>query len=288
MTTAAELRDTAVELAREAGALVESYAGRVGVAATKSSDVDVVTEADRAVEERIRLWLGLSRSDDAILGEEGDDVPGTSGVRWIVDPIDGTVNFLYGLPEYSVSIAAEVDGEVVAGAVLDVAKSRLYAADTDSGVATCNGVRLGVRGPAPLGQRLVLTGFSYRAEVRAVQGAAVARMLPRVRDIRRHGSCALELCHVAAGDADAYVEEGVNLWDYAAGGLVARLAGARLSVGRGAGGGDLVICAPDHGFEEFSTLVGECGFSALDWGEYPAPTRCSATRTRPVSRPDAG
>jgi myo-inositol-1(or 4)-monophosphatase len=263
MTTAGELRDLAVELVREAGAVVESYAGRAVVQATKSSDVDVVTEADRAVEDRIRMWLGLSRPEDAVLGEEGDDLSGTSGIRWIVDPIDGTVNFLYGLPEYSVSVAAERDGEVVAGAVLDVAKARLYAADVQSGTATCNGVRLGVRRPGPLAQRLVLTGFSYRSEVRAVQGAAVARLLPQVRDIRRHGSCALELCHIAAGSADAYVEEGVNLWDYAAGGLIARMAGARLEVlpGGGAAGGDLVVCGPDHGFEEFLGAVHASGFT---------------------------
>jgi myo-inositol-1(or 4)-monophosphatase len=261
MTSPLALRALAEEVARDAGALIGPYAGAIAVAATKSSEVDVVTAADRRSEELIRARLLAARPDDSILGEEGDDHVGTSGVRWIVDPIDGTVNFLYGLPEFSVSIAAEVDGEVVAGAVLDVAKGRLYSADTETGVASCDGRPLGVRGPAPLGQRLVLTGFSYRSEVRAIQGAAVARLLPHVRDIRRHGSAALELCHLAAGAADAYVEEGVNIWDYAAGGLIARLAGARLEVVLGAGGGDLVICGPDHGFLELLAAVNQAGFA---------------------------
>jgi len=261
MTSPLALRALAEEVALAAGALVERYAGEVGVAATKSSEVDVVTIADQRSEELYRSRLLAARPDDAILGEEGHDHAGTSGVRWIVDPIDGTVNFLYGLPEYSVSIAAEVDGEVVAGVVLDVAKHRLYSGDTETGVASYDGRPLGVRPPAPLGQRLVLTGFSYRSEVRAIQGAAVARLLPLVRDIRRHGSCALELCHVAEGAADAYVEEGVNLWDHAAGGLIARLAGARLEIVQGAAGGDLVICGPAHGFAELATAVGTAGFA---------------------------
>ncbi|WP_460853729.1 inositol monophosphatase family protein [Nocardioides montaniterrae] len=255
------LRELAEAVAREAGTLIESYAGSVGVAATKSSSVDVVTVADREAEELIRERLLAARPDDAILGEEGDDHPGTTGVRWIVDPIDGTVNFLYGLREYSVSIAAEVDGEVVAGVVLDVANGRLYAGDTETGVPTREGTPLGVRPPVPLAQRLVLTGFSYSAEVRAIQGAAVARLLPQVRDIRRHGSCALELCHLAEGSADAYVEEGINLWDHAAGGLIARLAGARLEITVGAGGGDLVVCGPAHGFAELLQAVHAAGFA---------------------------
>lgn len=261
-----ELADLALAVAREAGALVRQHADRgVDVAATKSSSVDVVTLADRASEELIRSRLLAARPDDALLGEEGDDVSGSTGVRWIVDPIDGTVNFLYGLPEYSVSIAAEVDGEVVAGVVLDVAKDRAYVgfADPDlpgGGSVTRDGRPLTVRGPAPLSQRLVATGFAYVPEVRAVQATAVARLVPVVRDIRRHGSCALELCHVAEGSLDAYVEEGVNLWDHAAGGFLARLAGARFEVHPGAAGGDLFVCAPDHGFDELLDAVRDAGF----------------------------
>lgn len=270
--TPGELAALALEVAQEAAGLVREHAARgVGVEATKSSDVDVVTVADRATEELIRARLLAARPDDAVLGEEGDDVAGTSGVRWIVDPIDGTVNFLYGLPEYAVSIAAEVAGpdgpEVVAGVVVDVAKRRAYVGHLDpaapgGGVATRDGAPISVRGPAPLAQRLIATGFAYVAEKRAIQAQAVARLLPHVRDVRRHGSCALELCHVAEGALDGYVEEGVNLWDHAAGGLIARLAGARFGVLPGAAGTDLFVCGPDHGFDTLVEAVRSAGFSA--------------------------
>lgn len=257
----AELAELALGVGREAAALVRDHAARgVAVEGTKSSDVDVVTAADHAVEELIRGRLLEARPDDAILGEEGDDVAGSTGVRWVVDPIDGTVNFLYGLPEYSVSIAAEVDGEIVAGVVVDVAKDRVYAGHV-GGTATRDGVPLSVRGPAPLHQRLLATGFSYRSEVREVQAAATARLLPVVRDVRRHGSCALELCHVAEGTLDGYVEEGVNLWDHAAGGLLARLAGAEVAFLPGAAGGQLVVCGPRHGFDELLRAVKKAGFT---------------------------
>ncbi len=256
----AELLALALSTAEEAAALVrERAAGTVEVAATKSSDVDVVTAADRASEELIRARILAARPDDAFLGEEGDDVAGTSGVRWIADPIDGTVNFLYGLPAYAVSIAAEVDGEVVAGVVVDVARQVVYAGHV-GGAATRDGVPIAVRGPAPLAHRLVATGFSYVREVRAVQAAAVARLLPEVRDIRRGGSCALDLCGVASGTLDGYVEEGVELWDHAAAGLIARLAGARLATLPGAGGRGAVVCGPDHGFEELLSAVRSAGF----------------------------
>ncbi|TWG96968.1 myo-inositol-1(or 4)-monophosphatase [Nocardioides sp. J9] len=255
----AELLDLALAVAREAAQLVrEQAAGVVEVADTKSSDVDVVTAADRASEELIRARILAARPDDSFLGEEGDDVVGTSGVRWVVDPIDGTVNFLYGIPAYAVSVAAEVDGEVVAGVVVDVAHDDVYAA-TAGGPATRNGTPLAVRGPAPLAQRLVATGFSYSAEQRAVQAAGVARLLPLVRDIRRFGSCALDLCHLAAGSVDGYVEEGVNLWDHAAAGLVARQAGARVELAPGAGGRTAVVAAPEHGFDELRRAVVEAG-----------------------------
>jgi myo-inositol-1(or 4)-monophosphatase len=262
-----ELADLALTVAREAALLVREYGDRgVDVAATKSSDVDVVTLADQAAERLIRARLLAARPDDSVLGEEGEDVTGSTGVRWIVDPIDGTVNFLYGLREFSVSIAAEVDGDVVAGVVLDAANDRAYVGYVDPGLpgggsATRDGRPLSVRGPAPVAQRLIATGFSYSAEKRAVQAAATARLLPLVRDIRRHGSCALELCHVAEGALDGYVEEGVNLWDFAAGGLIARLAGARLVVLPGAGGTDLVVCGPDHGFDELVELARSSGFT---------------------------
>ena len=265
---ATELADLALDVAREAAALVaERRRGEVSVAATKTSDVDVVTEADRATEALVRERLLAARPDDAVLGEEGDDVAGTSGVRWVVDPIDGTVNFLYGLPQYAVCLAAEVDGEVVAGVVLDVAKAVEYVArpgEDGRTVALRDGRPIGVGPVRPVDQRLVGTGFSYLREVRVLQGAAVAAMLPRVRDVRRLGSCALDLCHVAEGLLDGYVEEGVHLWDHAAAGLVARAAGARTELGTGAGGLELLVCGPAHGFDELVGLTRDCGFWTVE------------------------
>ena len=261
-----ELLDLALDTARAAAELVaQRRAAGVTVAATKSSVVDVVTEADRASEELIRSRIMAARPDDGFVGEEGSAKTGSSGIRWVVDPIDGTVNFLYGIPAYAVSIAAQSlvgpTPETVAAVVLDVAHATAYTA-TPGGGAFRDGVRLEVRAPAPMGERLVLTGFNYSADTRAIQAAAVGKMLPRVRDIRRQGSCALDLCHVAEGQADAYVEEGVSDWDHAAGALVAAEAGAVVELTTGAGGKDTLVCAPAHGFAEFRTLVAACGFLA--------------------------
>lgn len=262
MTAPEELLALALDVAREAAELLrERRAGEVAVAATKSSSVDVVTEADRASEELIRRRLLEARPEDAFLGEESGSGSGGSGVRWVVDPVDGTVNFLYGLPEYAVSIAAEVDGETVAGVVLNPATGVEYTAVRGGG-AFRDGVPLEVRAPAPLAERLVLTGFSYSPDLRLLQGIAVARMLPRVRDIRRHGAAALELCRIGEGSADAYVEEGLNPWDWAAGLLVATEAGAVAEHLPGGGGLGLVVCAPAHGYDEFRAVVEECGFLA--------------------------
>ncbi len=264
----ARLAELALDLAQAAGRLIrERREQGVTVAATKSSETDVVTETDREVEELIRSLLGEARPDDGLVGEEGHDEPGATGVRWIVDPIDGTVNFLYGIPQYAVSIAAERDGVVVAGVVLDVARETAYVGRRETGpdgqvtvTAHRDGSPISVRAPAPLAQRLIGTGFSYEARIRAVQADAVGRLLPQVRDIRRFGSCALDLCHVAEGLLDGYVEEGVNLWDHAAGALIAEGAGARSELTRGAGGQELLLCAPDHGFDELRRAVEEAGF----------------------------
>jgi myo-inositol-1(or 4)-monophosphatase len=256
----ASLLDLAVATAREAGELVSSMrSDGVDVSGTKSSAVDIVTEADRACEDLILRRLLGARPDDGFLGEEGDDVSSTSGVTWVVDPIDGTVNYLYGLPHYAVSIAAMKNGQVVAGVVLSPLLDVVYAA-TLGGGATLNGVPVRVRSSPPLDQVLVATGFSYEASIRERQGQAVARMLPQVRDIRRLGSCALDVCAVASGQCDAYVEEGAHLWDYAAGGLVAAEAGARFEVWTTGADRDLVVCAPAAGWDDFSALVKDCGF----------------------------
>ena len=265
-TDLTELADLALAVARAAAALVRERAlGTITVADTKTSAIDVVTQADRDTEALVRELILGSRPDDAILGEEGDDVVGTSGVRWVVDPIDGTVNFLYGIPQYAVSLAAEVDGEVVVGVVVDVAKQVEYVARPGADGATValrDGVPIQVGPQRPLEQRLVGTGFSYVTAVKVVQVAAVGRLLPRIRDVRRLGSCALDLCHVAEGRLDGYVEEGVNLWDHAAGGLIARAAGARTATGPGAGGMTVLLCAPSHGFDDLREATLEAGFWA--------------------------
>lgn len=258
-----QLLDLALDVAREAAALVlERRQGGVTVAATKSSIVDVVTEADRASETLIRKRLLAARPDDGFLGEEGSRDAGSSGVTWVVDPIDGTVNYLYGLPQYAVSIAAQVDGRSVAAVVVNAATGVEYTALAGGG-AFRDGVPLVVRPPTALELTLVLTGFSYSQDARAVQAAAVARLLPRVRDIRRLGSCALDLCHVAEGTADAYVEEGVAEWDHAAAALVAVEAGATFELTTGAFGRPAIVCAPVATFERFRSVVAESGFLAM-------------------------
>ncbi len=205
--------------------------GRPEVSATKSSPTDVVTELDRTSEALISRRLLAERPGDAILGEEGGET-GAGRVRWIVDPLDGTVNYLYGLPDWAVSIAAEVDGTVVAGVVAVPAHGEVFTAVRGGGAWLRAGggapARLRCNTGVPLAQALVATGFGYQAARRAVQGAVVAAILPLVRDIRRGGSAAVDLCSVAAGRVDAYYERGVNYWDYAAGGLIATEAGAQL------------------------------------------------------------
>ena len=260
-----ELLEVALEAARAAAALVrERQAAGVTVAATKSSDVDVVTQADRDSEALVRETIRAARPDDAFLGEEGDDEPGTSGVRWIIDPIDGTVNFLYGLPEYAVSIAAERDGHVVAGVVVNAATGVEYTAyrEGDDVVSRRGAEPLRVRADVPLAQRLLATGFSYEAASRETQARALVALLPQVRDIRRHGSCALELCHVAEGRLDGYYEAGVHLWDYAAGALIAQGAGARIEALPGFGGKILVVCGPAAGYDRLRDAVLAAGLGA--------------------------
>lgn len=260
--SSSELLTLAHSTAEEAAALVRARrAGQVEVTTTKSSPIDIVTETDRESEQLIRGRLLRARPDDGFLGEESGAADSTSGVTWVVDPIDGTVNFLYDIPQYAVSIAAAVEGEVVAGVVVDVASQETFCA-TAGGGATRDGTPIAVGEPRPEGMQLVGTGFSYRAQVRAHQASAVADLVGRVRDVRRLGSAALDLCYLAAGRLDGYAEEALNEWDLAAGRLVAREAGARVETRPGAGGTDLVVAAPSAGFDGFSELVRGCGFTA--------------------------
>jgi myo-inositol-1(or 4)-monophosphatase len=208
--------------------------GRPAVTDTKSSPTDVVTEMDRPAEDLIRSQILAARPGDAILGEEGGATgeTGAGRVRWVVDPLDGSVNYLYGLADWSVSIAAELDGTIIAGVVNAPALGEVFTATLGGGAWLHAGdgppVALRCNTGVPLDQALVSTGFGYEVPRRIVQGQVVGALVPRVRDIRRGGSCAVDLCSLAAGRVDAYYERGVNYWDYAAGGLVATEAGAVL------------------------------------------------------------
>ncbi|RKS77624.1 myo-inositol-1(or 4)-monophosphatase [Motilibacter peucedani] len=232
-----DLLALALEAARAATRLlVDERPADLRVTA-KSSPTDPVTEMDRASERLVVETVRAARPGDGFFGEEGSDSAGTTGVVWVVDPIDGTVNYLYGLPHWSVSIAAEVDGTVVAGVVAAPVLGETFVATQGGGafVERADGSRrrLQVTEDVPLERALVGTGFGYAAERRAAQGAVLARLLPQVRDIRRNGSAALDLCDLAAGRLDAYYERGVNRWDTAAAALVAREAGARVGGLRG-------------------------------------------------------
>jgi fructose-1,6-bisphosphatase/inositol monophosphatase family enzyme len=220
------LLDLAVRLAVDASALLREGRTRHLVVDTKSSRTDMVTEVDRASEALIVAGLRAARPHDAIVGEEGTADTGTSGVRWLVDPIDGTTNYLYGYPAYAVSIAAEVAGQVVVGVVADASNGEVFTAVRGSG-ARRDGVALHVVDHAELATALVGTGFSYLADRRARQAQVLTSVLPVVRDVRRAGSAALDLCWVAAGRLDAFYEKGLGPWDLAAGALIATEAGAR-------------------------------------------------------------
>jgi myo-inositol-1(or 4)-monophosphatase len=219
------LVDIATAIGREAGALVQRMRASAVVSFdTKSTSTDVVTEADRASEQLVRTRLSELRPGEPVLGEEeGGTV--VEGLTWVVDPIDGTVNYLYGIPWYSVSIAAQLDGESVAGAVVEPATGCVWTAARGHG-AFLDGVPLEVSATTDLSLSLLGYGFAYRAERRQRQADAWAAMATRVRDLRRAGAASLDLCSVAAGRLDAYAEHGLGRWDWAAGALIAAEAGA--------------------------------------------------------------
>jgi myo-inositol-1(or 4)-monophosphatase len=229
-----ELLALACATAREAGQMLADRSGRAVVVGTKSSPTDVVTEMDQAAERLIRERITEQRPGDAILGEEGGQTGEGALVRWIVDPLDGTVNYLYDLPDWAVSIAAEVAGEIVAGAVCVPRRDVLHYASLGGGAwrvslaagEAANPEQLTANTGVPLARALIATGFGYDPGRRVVQGQVVGAILPKVRDIRRTGACAIELCLLAAGQVDGFYERGVQYWDIAAGSLIAREAGA--------------------------------------------------------------
>ncbi|MCC2322944.1 inositol monophosphatase family protein [Cellulomonas xiejunii] len=266
-----ELVAVAERIAREAGRLVlEGRPETVGVAATKSSAVDVVTAMDLASEDLVRRMLAELRPHDAILGEEGGHRSGTSGVTWVVDPIDGTVNYLYGLPAYAVSVAAVV-GEptpatwtALAGCVHAPATRETWTAGRGLG-AHLDGRRLTVAAAPPLGGCLVGTGFGYVAERRRAQARVLAAVLPRVRDVRRMGAAAIDLCQVATGRLDLYYERGLQPWDLAAGALVVTEAGGVVAGLRGApAGSGMTVAGASERVAELARILEEQEADAPD------------------------
>jgi myo-inositol-1(or 4)-monophosphatase len=264
MTEARELLELATATALQAGGLVaEAQRHVVEVAQTKTSPTDVVTATDVASERLIRERILGVRPDDGFVGEEGDDIVSASGVVWIADPIDGTVNFVYGIPQFSISIAAEVDGQVVAGVVHNPMNGELFTAVRGEG-AWLGDVRLTGSACSDIAKALVGTGFGYEADIRTAQAAEIARLLPMVRDIRRMGSAALDLCYVACGRYDAYVERGLHSWDLAAGQLVVEESGGRVEGLRGGPAGELIVTAASAAlYDDFHERLLESGFA--DW-----------------------
>jgi len=261
---AKELRATAELLAREAGELILAGRPDARVASTKSSLVDVVTQMDLAAEALLRERIAQLRPGDGILGEEGDDVVGTSGITWVLDPIDGTVNYLYGLPSFGVSVAAVAgpartrEWTALAGAVYD-GSGRLWSAGRGLG-ATCDGATLRRHAAPTLSESLLGTGFQYVADRRAAQGSVVALLLPRVRDIRRLGAAAIDLCLVAAGHLDVYYEHGLNPWDLAAGALIASEAGVTVAgIDGGPPNEDLTVAAHPDVWDELRAALEAAG-----------------------------
>ena len=249
----AELEQIAATTAREAAELVTATYGRPDPVGHKSSPTDVVTQTDLRAEELIRERLREATPGGGVLGEEGATTDPGARLQWVIDPLDGTVNFLYGVPIFAVSIAAALDGEVVAGAVIDVLRGELFSAHLGGG-ARLDGEPIEVSGCALLPDALVTTGFSYQAQLRDVQGAVAHRVLSRTRDLRCFGSAALELCWVACGRVDAYFQRETEIWDRAAGALIAAEAGARTELPCPEND-DLAIAAAPGIFDDLWTVV---------------------------------
>jgi myo-inositol-1(or 4)-monophosphatase len=228
LPTPTQLELWSVELAEGAAAVVRAGRSEAVRISAKSTNTDLVTDVDRASERWLVERIQELRPHDGILGEEGSHRSGSSGVRWVVDPIDGTVNFVLGLPQFAVSVAAEIDGRAVAGAVANPLTGETFHASLGGG-AYLAGERLSGPRRVALSRAVVGTGFGYDAALRARQVAVVGPLLPAVGDVRRLGAASLDLCFVAAGRLDAYFEAGLNPWDHAAGGLIAAEAGCVLS-----------------------------------------------------------
>ncbi len=230
MTDPFALRSLAENVARQVGEQVVARRSAGFTWETKSSTADVVTEIDTWAEQAVVDLLSVARPNDGLLGEEGTSTTGSTGVLWTIDPIDGTTNLLYDIPGYSVSIGASLDGVPVVGAVFDPVRSELFSAAVGDG-ATRNGQPISPSSSTDLSTSLLGTGFSYESGMRAHQGSTMKTILPAVRDIRRLGGAALDLCNVACGRLDAYFERNLSPWDFAAGALIAAEAGASVITG---------------------------------------------------------
>jgi myo-inositol-1(or 4)-monophosphatase len=249
----------ASDLALQAGRIHAEGRRHALTIETKSSPTDVVSQVDKEAERLIVDRLREQRPDDAILGEEGTSRAGTSGVRWVVDPLDGTTNYVYDYPAYSVSIAVEIEGDTRVGVVLDSSSGRLYRAVAGHG-AVRDDRPIRARVPEGLATALVATGFSYGSVQREFEGTVLATMLGRIRDIRRSGSAALDLCHLAAGEVDAYWEFDLSPWDFAAGVLIAREAGADVALMPAAQGAERAVVGTHPSLmPAFVSLLREAG-----------------------------
>lgn len=258
-TSPSDLLSIAHRLAEEAGHLLVEGLTRAEILGTKSSMTDMVSSMDHASEQHIVDGIRAARPYDAIVGEEGTADHGTSGVRWIIDPLDGTTNYLYAIPAYAVSVAVEVGDVVVAGVVVDPSRGETFAA-TAGGGATCNGKPIACSDVDTLATALVGTGFSYDPRRRARQGAVAAAVLPRARDVRRFGAAALDLCWVACGRLDAFYEKGLQIWDLEAGGLIASEAGATVSDLEGGPASTAFMLAAGPGiFDELRAVLAAAG-----------------------------
>jgi myo-inositol-1(or 4)-monophosphatase len=248
-----ELERIAAETARAAAALVRPAYGNASAVGRKSSPTDVVTQTDLHAEELVRRLLHEQTPTAGFMGEESEKTARGARLQWVVDPLDGTINFLYGVPLFAVSVAAAVDGEVVAGAVIDVLRDELFSAHLGGG-ARLGGDPILASPCESLARALVATGFSYSAELRSLQGDVAQRLLSRARDLRCFGSAALELCWVACGRLDGYFQRDTEVWDRAAGALIAQEAGARVELPCPENR-DLVIAASDGVFDDLWAAV---------------------------------
>jgi len=243
MTLANELLLLAESIARKAGTLLTDRPSKFELD-QKSGVFDFATQMDHESEKLIVTEILSARPHDGLIGEEGANQESKSGITWVIDPIDGTVNYLYDIPGWCISIAAKDNDGGLVGVVYSPATQSLWRASRGGG-AQLNGIPINCNDPVALDRALIGTGFAYDIEKRKIQAELIAQLLPQIRDLRRLGACAVDICHVASGSLDAYFEAGVNEWDYAAAGLIATEAGAKVSIDKGIWNGEknMVIVA---------------------------------------------